>query len=118
MTSNGKLLAIIPEGYKQDGYIAQRDRIHPAVCFTFAPLLASERSVVAEAILKGTPLAQQEELARIVAKQLTVWDVVDAEGALQDIKQEVVARLQPELLNRFYAVLMGTDGGDVENTED
>lgn len=102
----------IPDGYTRWAVVSAVPRLYPRVAFLFRPLLQRDRSIVAAQAMKAGPGKDADIQAACVARQIVEWDVSSGDGVVVSVTPETVARVQPELLQRLYAIVLGLDGGD------
>jgi hypothetical protein len=110
------LSAYIHDGYTMPGYIRERSRLHPAVRFTYRPLLTQDRAVVVRKISLARDPRQEERLAaQAIFGQLLDWDVIKvADGSVQSVPLEVneLLKLQPKLFNQLLRIVLGDKACD------
>lgn len=107
------MLDYIPEdGYTEAKYVEAQHGIHNAIRFEHRPLLIEEQAEQGDGKLKGAAL--DRKCQELLAKRITSWSLVDANGSSLDITIANMARLKPTLFNKLYAVVLGLSGGDVD----
>jgi len=112
------VLSIIPDdGYTESAYIAAYPSIHGAHRIKYRPMTHSDRYVMGNALGTKSPGQASELIATKLTKHLKDWDVRAADGAKLPITPANAARLKPNLLERFYAIVSGRDGGDPDPTD-
>jgi len=100
--------AYIHDGYtRTDGYIRAVPRLHPAVYFTFRPMLAQARAVVNDQITKSGAKTGEMISAKAIASCVAAWDVKDADGEAVEISDASAARLQPALKHKLFLIVIG-----------
>lgn len=110
------ILSIIPtdDGYTESAYIAAVPGIHGEHRVRYRPMTHQQRYVIGSGV-RGKSAAESSNLvASAVAGQIVEWDVRDAGGQLHPITPSGAARLKPMLLERLYAIVSGSDSGDVD----
>lgn len=113
MNENFSVLGYIHDGYTVPGYIAASPRLHPALRFTFRPVLSQNRAVIFRRIANANDPRREESLAaQAIAAQLLDWDLRDHKGEAVAIEASQILRLQPRLMNRLFRIVMGDEAGD------
>lgn len=109
-----ELLSIIPldDGYTESAYVAAFPNVHGAHRIKYRPLTHHERFVVGNALGTKPPAQASQVLAATLAKQIKDWDVCAANGGTLPVNASSMAMLKPNLIERFYAIVSGRDGGD------
>ena len=108
------MLSIIPneDGYTAEAYLAEFPGVHGEHRIKYRPMLHQERYVVGSAVASKTPAESSQLVASSVAKFVKQWDVQDSKGIVLPIDSANCARLKPSLLERFYGIVSGREGGD------
>jgi hypothetical protein len=104
----------IADGYTQPGYILPVERLHDALRFRFRPVLAEERSLLADSALTATAASYLRQVAALVAEKLVDWNVTDPQGNDVEISPANVLRLQPELLLKLQQIVLGVVASDID----
>ncbi len=108
------MLAYIPEddGYTLGGYIAEVKGLHPAVRFTFRPMLHRERLAAQAGITVPDPAKGSAVMAAAVARHIRQWDIEGLEPRRAD-------RLLSQLLEKMYGMVAGylASDPDPENAQ-
>lgn len=111
-------LSIIPDdGYTESAYVAAMPGVFNAQTIRYRPLTHTERYVIGNALGTKSPAEASKLLIATLAKHLKEWDVCVADGGTLPINAESVAKLKPELAERFYAIVTGRFGGDQNPNE-
>jgi hypothetical protein len=103
-------LAYIPDGYTEDGFIAAEPGIHPAVNFTYRPMLHEE--VVQVDVEAARKSGSNLPAARALAEKLVEWDIVDHKGKPLTIGFEVLSKLRGKLFLKLWAIVAGFRASD------
>jgi hypothetical protein len=108
---------IFDDGYTEKGFIAQRDRLHPALRFEFRPCLAEERALF---IRQNVNLGDKEQIARntkLLKEKLLSWDLKQRSGDTAPIQHDALRRVKPALLERLLGIVLGLDAPDEDPTK-
>jgi hypothetical protein len=99
----------IHDGMTRRGYVTERKFQHPAVRFTYRPMLIQNRAVLFRQISEcKDPRKEQEYAARCIAAQVGEWDLIDDFGKSVPLTSAAVLRLEPNLFNRLFEIVTGT----------
>ncbi len=98
---------LIDDGYTRQGYLAEVERLHDNLAFTFRPMLAEEVDAVAEAAESKTAAEKSRIMRGVIAKQLQSWDVISGKGMTAEINIENVRRLPWRVVNQLYNMVAG-----------
>jgi hypothetical protein len=104
----------IADGYTQPGYIRPVEGLHHALRFRFRPVLAEERSRLADMAGASTSTSYLRQMAALLAEKLEAWDVTDHRAQDVEISAANVLRLQPELLLKLQQIVLGAVASDVD----
>ncbi len=111
--SNGQVCGFIHDGYTRTAFIKAVDWLYPPTRIKFRPLLTQERAVVQSRVNRvNNPRQSEQHAAEAIFRQLVEWDLKDSGGAVVSIKLENILRVQPELMQRMYLIVMAIEGGD------
>ncbi len=100
--------AYLTDGYTRAGYVAERKHLHPAVRFTYRPMLRQNRSVVFKRIRDDSnPRALDVVYARTIAGQIVAWDLALPDGAPVPLAAEHILRLEPNLFEKLFNIVTG-----------
>ena len=129
MTANGKphyahekFFIPTDDGYTERGYIAEVPGLHPALSFTFRPLLTEERDAIG-AMVRGKPQGEVNMVfSRAIQKQLKTWSAKNADGKDAPIDAKLIRRLHPAMFDKLYLIIDGSapsgfDPGDADETK-
>lgn len=104
------MLAYIPDGYTERGFIAAEEGKHPELRFEYRPLLHEQVvRIDGESARKN---GSNEPAAKALAEQLVSWDVKDASGGEVKISSESLMRIRPPLFIKLYAIVAGYRASD------
>lgn len=96
----------IHDGYTEQGYIAEVERLHKSLAFEFRPLKYDEREAVMQKVRSESPAAQTITLAGIIARQVKSWDAVDENGQPLDVRSiPQIRRLKPPVFAALYDII-------------
>lgn len=102
----------ITDGQDERGYIAESPRLHPALGFTFRPILVEERDTIERARGAKSGVADAHAvIRRAMAKHVKTWD------APAPITDEHLRKLRPALFDKLWAILAGDRGSDLRPGE-
>lgn len=105
------MLSIIHDGYTEPGYLAERKGLHPAVKFSFRPMLHEERTAVNNLIIAGG-VKGPRAMVSAIQKHVTEWDVKGKDGKPAEITLENIARLRPNQVEGLYNIVSGWSPSD------
>jgi len=110
--TNGKYpCAYIPDGYTRTAYVAAVEGQHPAVEFTYRPMLVDQ--VNSLLILKDKhPERDVTVTADATARHLVAWDLVDPQGQPVAISPAGYRRLGWRLFWSIANIVMGLKPSD------
>ena len=112
------MLSYIPDGYDELGYIRPVPRIHLGLRFRFRPLLVEERSRLVEAAGKMRGDAYDRKCAAELAGKLLEWDLRDGADEAVPLTPANLLRLKPQLFQRLFAIVLGSEAGDLDSHGD
>lgn len=113
------MLAYIPDGYTESGYIRAERGIHPALRFTFRPMLGADKTVIMDLVLDPKKKRDQDRImAAALKERLVDWDLHDAAGKSVPISTDVIGRLKPRLFTKLFMVVSGSEAGDHDPDQD
>lgn len=122
MKSNSFLSYTIPDdGYTRSGYIAPVLNLHGEVRFKFRPMIHETREKLNESLQNSkTVLDAQKLIVGMISGRITEWSICGKDKSGLTIDANTVRRLLPRLIERFYAIISGREGGDTDplNTMD
>lgn len=105
--------AFIDDDYEREGYISRRPGLHPAVKFSFRPMLMTERSrMLTEQNRAKTPEESETLAAKEIARRIKWWDIENRNGKEVGITPENVIRLQPRVFVSMFSQVIGSEGPD------
>ena len=104
--------AFIDDGYTEQGHIAEAERLHPAIDFTFRPLTAVEWLKCLHECdgLKLNELRPVE--ARWLAAHVQKWSLRDCAGNIVPINVSTMQKLKPALFGKLFGIVSGQKAGD------
>jgi len=108
---------IIRDGYSRPGYIAKVPYLHPALRFRFRPMLVAERDELIAASNRLTPQQLSAAMAKAVATRIIDWDLTH-DGVPVERSAENVSRLQPNLFDRLFWIISGSQVSGGRNVSD
>lgn len=113
-----EFLGTVPnDGYTEQGYIAARPGLHPAVRFRYRPSTQEEWAAL-QTEIAGAKKGQGVALnARYIARKLVAWDLKDDKGDLVPRSATQVARLKPALFEVLYGIVIGMIPSDRDPDE-
>lgn len=103
---------LIDDGTIEDGYIAERKGLHPALRFRYRPMLHWERDVLAVQVGQKPPREVDGYFVTTIRQKLVSWDAKDKAGTAIPIRDDVIQRLRPALFDRLYNVIAGASPSD------
>ncbi|MEQ8788877.1 MAG: hypothetical protein RIC55_21375 [Pirellulaceae bacterium] len=113
MNGHSPTLGYIHDGYTMHGYITAVPRLHPALRFTFRPVLSQNRAVIFRQIATADDPRREESLAaQAVKAQVIAWNLVNHHGGSVPLEVSHILRMQPQLFNRLFRIVMGDEAGD------
>lgn len=106
----------IPDGYTENGYLAERPGIYSEVRFTYRRLLHGSLAKVRDQ-MKGGFYESAKAIYPTLAKQIVSWDVrkVNPDGSdagVLEIKEIEIARLAPQLIMGLFDIVGGFAASD------
>jgi hypothetical protein len=105
--------AFIDDGYTLDGYIAENPGLYPAVEFQYRPMTRRETAVLEGDIMRTRDAeAGETEAAKVVARKLVSWNLVDRAGKPVPISADNLLRLQPVLGGTLLEIVRGRRASD------
>lgn len=107
------MIAIINDGYNEPGYLAERKGLHPAVKFTFRPMLHEKRAGVNALIMAGG-VNGPRAMVKAIVDHLVSWDVCDKDKKPVEVSLANVAHLRPNLIEGLYNIVSGWAPSDPE----
>jgi hypothetical protein len=96
---------VISDGYTMEGYVEGVERHYEAVEFKFRPVFAEDSERMNEKIAKATGPQIVILLCEILAKQITEWSEVRADGTPQPITVDSMRRLPHPLIFRLSRIV-------------
>lgn len=105
-------LGFIHDGYTRQGYIAARKRLHPALRFTYRPMLSQNRAVIFHQMAAMEADEAERLAAEAVKAQLVSWDLKDHEDRTVEISVPNLLRVEPNLAVRLFQIVTGRDVSD------
>lgn len=105
---------IIRDGFTQRGYIAAEEGLHPALRFTFRPMIPEDVERVEQA-REREPAAEKSRArtGAVIAKQLESWDVKFGDDNAP-ISEQTVRRMRLSLQTKLYNVITGFRATDID----
>lgn len=116
MKSNSFLSYIIPDdGYTRSAYIAPVLNLHGEVRFKFRPMIHETREKLNESLQNAkTILDAQKLIIGMISGRVTEWSISGKDKSLLPRDPATVRLLLPRLIERFYAIISGREGGDTD----
>lgn len=107
----------IEDGYTVDSLIKGVDGLYEDLRLTYRPTTATERSTALKAmrsaLQSANPKKSELEAARILSERISSWNLCRADGSDVEITPENVARLQPDLSQKVWEmVVLGERASD------
>lgn len=112
--------SLIHDGYTTTAYFKKLPGIHPEVRTTVRPLYGDRRVNFQTRLgqLVRDPVAAERFTNHMIADHIMSWSIVDHKGEPAEVNADNVHCLQPSLRQRFYNLITGVQGGDVEPVGD
>ena len=104
--------AYIEPAYTEPAYIAETPRLHPALRFTFRPMLQEEWNALVSARAPASDRERERQVNKAIAERITAWDITTHTGEPWPITADNLRKLRPALYNRVLAIVTGTGAGD------
>lgn len=104
--------AYIHDGYTRTGYVAEVPRLHPAIRFTYRPMLAVHRATAFNAIRAATAEKSEEVVSKAIVGHVVEWDVVDSKGGPVDLTVANAQRLLPPVRAALLNIITGDGPSD------
>lgn len=99
--------AFINDGYNRLGYIDEQPRLHPAVRFTYRPMLATERDILLGSAGRSSTGELAKQIDQAMAKRIISWDIED-NGRPVEITAANVSKIEPNLRDRLFWIISGS----------
>lgn len=112
------MLNIIPDGYTEEGYIAEDVRLHGELRFSYRPMLAEDRDAIEKVARAGSAVQAHALYRKAVASRVTNWSEQDAHGVPVPINDANLKRMRPLLFDRLYNVVSGFRASDADPTRE
>lgn len=113
--------AVIRDGLTQDGYIAEVERLHPAMAFTFRPMLpeqVEEWEAHRDQHYLTKPKETRARLGKLLSQQIASWDAVDANGDAVPVSEQTCRSLRPTLQHKLYLIVACLAASEVQPDAD
>lgn len=108
------MLNIIPDGYTENGFIAEAPGLHGELRFAYRPMLSEERDTIDRAA-QASPVSQVHAMYRkALAMRLQSWSEVDDKGVPSPINDATLKRLRPTLFDKLYNTVAGYRASDAD----
>jgi hypothetical protein len=91
--------------------------VHGSHRIKYRPMTITERYVVGQALGTKPPGQAAQVMAAALGKHIKDWDVCHSNGGTMPVNSNSMAMLKPNLVERFYAIVSGRDGGDPDPNE-
>ena len=91
------------QGYTEEAYVGSRAGFHESIEFTFCPMLPEEQYEFLASIGKFSGRTKALLIAKAVAPRIKSWSIPETA-----ISPASFARLNPELFDRLYGIIIGT----------
>lgn len=103
----------IPAGSVASRYIAESPRTYDACRISVQLLTHEERYQASDKIgACKSPLQASRLIRDLIARRLKSWDLTGDDGEVLPITPEVIAVIQPRMVERLYNIIMGFEAGD------
>lgn len=102
----------IPDGYTVDASIEPREGLHGRIKFRYRPMIHEERTIANARLASAGRADVSKVVAEVVASRIESWDVQDDKGHTVDVTAANVARIQPELVERLWGIVLGQQTAD------
>ena len=109
-----KLLGFIHDGYTRQGYIAERPRLHPALRFSYRPMLTENRYVILHQLdqIDADRKARARLEAETVMAYLVSWNLFGRQDEAIDVTVPNLLRVEPNLFLKLRNIVLGIEVGD------
>lgn len=108
------MLNIIPDGYTEEGYVAEVPRLHGALRFRFRPMLPEERDAIDYAIKDKSPGQSHAMYRKALATRIQSWSEKDKDGNDVTVAESAIRNLRPALYDKLYNIVAGYRASDVD----
>jgi hypothetical protein len=102
------------DGYTEPGYLAAVPGKYSEMRFTFRPLLAEEKRIMAEQVERMKPAQEVQKVAGILMTNVKMWDLKDGKGEVVPISLDTVRRLKPSVFWALWGIVSGSDASDID----
>jgi hypothetical protein len=104
----------IPDGYEEQGYIAERPRMFPALRFVYRPMIAEDRDVIITQSGRKPPAEYHKVLRAAMVSRMKEWNATDDKGQPLPISSTTLRNLRPRLFDRLYSIVSGDEPSDID----
>lgn len=104
--ANGHTFGLIADGQNYPGYIAAVARLHPAVRFTYRPMLRAEKARMGRTAADASADAWVKAMAQAMQKRIVTWDFSGKDGVLPKSEATLMS-LVPALFDKLFAIISG-----------
>lgn len=109
--------AFIPDGYTEDGYIAESVNIHEAVRFKYRPVLPEAVRALMHNFFDKTAKIQGNIVDETLKRQLVEWDLCDHGGNPLPISIDVLQHIKKPLKDRLFNIVTCYEGSDSDDQQ-
>lgn len=111
------MLAYIDDGYTERGFLTAIPGLHPAVAFSYRPMLLTELARFAERTAHASQDAVRREAARWLSLKLVEWDLCDSQNRTVPIfattfPLDNLLRVKPCVFVRMWKIVCGDAPSD------
>ncbi|QDT41061.1 hypothetical protein Pan241w_11200 [Gimesia alba] len=110
--------AFIPDGYTEDGFIAESKGVHEAVRFKFRPVLPEAVRALMHNFYEKTAKAQSDIVNETLKRQLVEWDLCDLSDTPLKITTSNLCRIKKPLKDRLFNIVTCYEGSDDDQDSD
>ena len=104
--------AYIPDGYTEDGFIAEFKGVHESVQFKFRPVLPEAVRALMHNFYDKTAKVQSDIVNETLNRQLVEWDLCDHKGGPLPVSIEVLCHIKKPLKDRLFNIVTCYEGSD------
>lgn len=99
----------INDGYNRTAYIAEVPGIYDALKITYRPCTSEERSAHGDEVSGGGLVHGNKKASALLGKHIQSWSIPNVKP-----DANAMLKLNLNLFNRIYQIVLGNDGGDEE----
>ena len=106
------ILDFICDGYSERALVKAVPRIHGDFRFRFRPMLVADKNQILESAQKKPAKDADRILAAAMKVRLEEWSLTDRSGNSVPITESNILRLKPQLFNKLFWIIAGTEASD------